>query len=62
MEALMSAKLAEVELKHVISALDRIRLNLRGTEAERNSERLLEAAKATLALIRDNDARLPKET
>jgi hypothetical protein len=62
MEPLMSAKLAEVELRHVISALDRIRLNLKGTEAERNAERLLEFAKDTLKLIRRTTGGSPKET
>jgi hypothetical protein len=48
----VSEKLAQIELKHVISALDRVRLNLKGTAVERDVERLIEAAKDTLALIR----------
>jgi hypothetical protein len=46
--------LAIIELRHVIAALDRIRINLSGTAAEKDVERLLEAAKDTLVLVKSN--------
>jgi hypothetical protein len=48
----VSVKLAEVELHHVVDALDRIRRNLRGSAVEKDAERLLELAKDTLALVK----------
>ena len=48
----MSTKPAEIELKHVVVALDRVRLNLAGSTVEKNVERLIEAAKYTLELVK----------
>jgi hypothetical protein len=48
----VSAKLAELELRHVIAVLDRVRLNLKGSHVEKDVERLQEAARDTLALVK----------
>jgi hypothetical protein len=42
----VSAKLAELELRHVIAVLDRVR------HVEKDVERLQEAARDTLALVK----------
>jgi hypothetical protein len=48
----MSTKLAILELRHVLAALDRVLLNLAGSPAERDVERLIEFARDTLALVK----------
>jgi hypothetical protein len=47
----VSARLAELELKHVISALVRVRLLVKGTGVEACITQLLESAKDALALV-----------
>jgi hypothetical protein len=48
----MSARLAELELKHIIASLDRVRLNLKGSNVEKDVARLQDMAKNTLALVK----------
>jgi hypothetical protein len=49
--AIMGAKLAVLELRYVIAALDRVRLNLKGSSTEKAVERLIELAKDTLRIV-----------
>jgi hypothetical protein len=47
----VSTKLAEIELRHIIDSLDRVRANLKGTAAESDAAQLQARAKSVLALV-----------
>jgi hypothetical protein len=47
----MSARLAALELKHIIAALGRVLLNLKGSPVEKDVERLTEVTKDTLERV-----------
>jgi hypothetical protein len=56
----VSTKLAEIELRHIVDSLDRVLANLKGTDAELNVAQLQAMAKSVLALVSTSMKREPK--